>query len=124
MTSAFFIQEAKVLQLEAKSQNRKDRGYINYLFVTVREEIYYEVSISISGSDPALHVLQHGEPEPQLGAGHPGDGQLPPDRLTHQGLRHLCQREVGVITLQCTLYSCTLFSHFNNLIVVNQIWKT
>jgi hypothetical protein len=46
MTSAFFIQEAKVLQLEAKSQNRKDRGYINYLFVTVREGIYYEVSTS------------------------------------------------------------------------------
>jgi hypothetical protein len=54
----------------------------------------------ISASDPALHVLQYGEPEPQLGAGHPGYGQLPPDRLPHQGLRHLCQREVGVITVQ------------------------
>jgi hypothetical protein len=61
----------------------------------------------ISGSDPALHVLQHGEPEPQLGAGHPGDGQLPPDRLPHQGLRHLRQREVGVVAVQCKLVQCT-----------------
>jgi hypothetical protein len=45
--------------------------------------------------DHQLHVLQHGEAEPQLGPGHPHHGQLPADRLTHQGLRQLRQRKVA-----------------------------
>ena len=46
--------------------------------------------------DHQLHVLQHAKPEPEDGAGHPGDSQLPADRHAHRRLRPVCQGQVSI----------------------------
>jgi hypothetical protein len=45
------------------------------------------------------------------------------DTHTRDCVTYVKERSVSSL-YSVSLYSCTLYCHFNNLIVVNQIWKT